>query len=259
MLKCPRFFACWWLLAFAIAHGGCRRADDANVQLARDCLDRGDLDLAIGFLDEAIRNDPDSAENRLLRGRTLLEKGDPDAAIQDLQKAVALGETLEGNRLLAQACFSAGEFEKAAAAASSWIEGDPSASAYLLRGRVLLIQSDTRAALQDLERSSQLDPQLYQAHLYQGAAHLRLEDFARAEACLTQSITAHPNNPYGFWLRAAARDKLSKSIEAEADRTTAKELDPALRFTKADGENLVRSAIEGDRELSPIERLNSSR
>ena len=243
----------------AVALGGCQQASDTNIQTARDCLDRGELDRAIGFLDEAIRHDPDSAEIRLLRGRTLLEQGKAAAAIEDLEQAVALGEKLDGSRLLAQACFSVGEFEKAAAAAGAWIENDPSANAYMLRGRALLARSDPRDALQDLERASQLDPQLYQALLYQGVAHLKLADFARAESCLAQSITAHPNNPYGFWLRAAARDKLGKAIEAEADRTTAKELDPALRFTKADGESLVRSAIEGDRDLVPIERLTPSR
>jgi tetratricopeptide (TPR) repeat protein len=222
-------------------------------------LDAGQWDRAIDYLDEAIRQSPGSAEGHLLRGRALSKKGDQSTAIPDFEQAVALGLKQEAIPLLAQAYFLAGQFSDARTAASDWIELDPNANAFLVRGRSRLAMSDAGGALTDLERASELDSQLHQALLYQGVAHLRLEQFEQAETCLTQSIAAHSNNPRGFWMRAMAREKLGKTIEAEADRATAKELDPAFRLTKSDGESLLRSAIERDTDLSPIERLNPTR
>jgi tetratricopeptide (TPR) repeat protein len=246
-------------LLLVVALGGCQRRSDPNIEAARACLETGDLDRGIQYLDEALRGSPNSAEARLLRGKALLEKGAVNEAIVDLERTVALGMTLEGNRHLSQAYFTAGEFKKTQSAADAWIELEPSASALLLRGRARLAQSDPRGALNDLQRAEQLDARLHQAPLYQGVAHLQLEELEPAESCLTRSIAAQSNNPYGFWIRAITREKLGKTAAAEADRSTAKELDPALRFTKSDGEGFLRSAIERDSDLLPIERLNSIR
>jgi tetratricopeptide (TPR) repeat protein len=250
---------CFFWVLLAATCSGCRQQPDANVQSAKECLEGREWDRAIQFLDEAIRETPSSAESYLLRGRAFLEKRELAAAISDLERAVSLGMEQEGSPLLARAYFASGEYLKAQAAASAWIKSDPSANAYLLRGRARLAQSDARGALVDLEQASKLDAQFHQPHFYRGLAHLQLEEFEQAETCLSQSISAESSNPYGFWMRAVARDKLGKSAEAESDRTTAKELDPALRFTKSDGDALLRSAIERDTELVPIELLNSTR
>ena len=97
-------------------------------------------ELAVEYLDEAIRLEPDYAEAYLRRGMALSEQGYADEAFDDLTRAIRLA---------------------------------PTPDAYAYRGLALLRQGDMKGARQDFDEAIRLDSDTSRAWNFRGALGLQ--------------------------------------------------------------------------------------
>ncbi len=105
-------------------------------------------DLALAYLDEALKIEPDYPQALIRRGLALSQQGYADDAFDDLTKAIRL---------------------------------EPSAEAYLSRGICLLQQGNTSGARKDLEEALRRDGNAYRAWNVLGA--VALKEGKEQEAC----------------------------------------------------------------------------
>ncbi len=97
-------------------------------------------ELAIEYLDEAIRLEPDYAEAYMRRGMALSERGYAEEAFDDLTHAIRIA---------------------------------PSPDAYAYRGLALLRQGDAKGARQDFDEAIRLDSSAYRAWNFRGVSWLQ--------------------------------------------------------------------------------------
>jgi tetratricopeptide (TPR) repeat protein len=182
-------FSGTWVLA-AVSPGRARYRQGA------DALDRGDYDLAVRCLSEAIRLDPNSAKAYSLRGAAWDYKGQPDRALPDCDEAIRL---------------------------------DPAfAPAYNNRGWTHILRKEYDQAVADLDQAVRLDPQLVWAYTNRGWAHILRQDYDRALADLTEAIRLDPKQSMPFNNRAMIYLHRREYDRAVADCTEALRLDPGL-------------------------------
>lgn len=150
---------------------------------------RGDSDLAIADLTEAIALDGESAAAYSQRALNYNDQGLWEEAIADLDRAIELRpDRVDQYNGRAFAYINLGETEAAIADWGTAIALDPDGPlAWLVhsnRARALLDLGDFEAALQDAERSRELNPDNGTTYLLQAAALSALDQPDEARATL---------------------------------------------------------------------------
>ncbi|AVR96867.1 PEP-CTERM system TPR-repeat protein PrsT [Pseudoduganella armeniaca] len=180
--------------------GACSRTPPADdlVADARRYRDKGDTKAAIIQLKNAVQQQPDNAEARLLLGQLYVDSGDMLSAEKELRRARDAGAAPApvlaalGRALLAQ-----GQYERALAETANATE--PAALA--LRGQALLGLGRTGDARSAFEEALRRQPGLVEATL--GLARLALAggDSAQARQLTEQAIKASPASVDALRLR----------------------------------------------------------
>jgi len=98
------------------------------------------------------------------------------------------------------------------------IEAAPAdAQRYLDRAAVHLDRADWAAAIADLDRAAEFDPDLATRHYLRGVLLWKRGSSDEAERVLNRFLAAEPESSAGFALRARARADLGRPLEAAQD------------------------------------------
>lgn len=147
--------------------------------------------LVLGDMREAVRTNPDSAEDRLKLAEALYRIGDLDAAIEECRTTIKLKSD--------------------------------HAPAHGLLGVALMAKQDWRAALSSLKEAIRLDPELVQAHYNLGTVLYTTGNLKAAIQSYEQALVLQPHFPdaryrLGLVLKLAHRDQESAEAFADAAR-----------------------------------------
>jgi len=194
----------------------------------------GEFDRAIGDLTKAIEIKP-SARDYFNRGVAYIKKGDKEHATADLRSALAIDssfprakETLAALEAV-PAAAKAGTPPKAKELREKALQdcasetpaiglrgcteiierGDKEtaklrASAYVLRGKHYINQSDYQHAIADLTKAIELDPKFGDAYYLRGNSYFAQGDYDRAIADETKAIELDPKRSSAYWIRGKA-------------------------------------------------------
>jgi len=203
------------VLALAVVLLGCAgESEEKLIASARSYLDKQDLPAASIQLKTALRKNPDSAQARLLLGRTLLLQGDAQSALVELGKARDLGVDAE---LLApemaRALLARGEAKKLIEQfGATTLKGNDAAADLAVSLATAYAASDDLAKAQELAaRALELKPRYAGALLLQARLKLAQKDLDGALALLDDTLAAEPRNEAaallkGQLLQAGRRD-----------------------------------------------------
>jgi tetratricopeptide (TPR) repeat protein len=177
------------------AQSAYRQATTANAKDAAAWKSLGILEMSIDStasvrdLGQAAALSPDDFETQLALGRAATNTGNVAIAEPALRKALALRPSdpdaqLASANLLVIADASTETLKRAGDLIDSAILRNPSPAAYLLRGRLRLLQRRYPAAITDLTEALRRDPKLPAAHVYlsQSYAATHQTALARREA-----------------------------------------------------------------------------
>ncbi len=209
---------------------GCQKSPADHMAAAMTAIEAKDPVSAVLHLKNAIANEPNNAEARLLLGAQELAAGDARAAVIDLRRArelkvaedkvvpilaeamVESGQSsvlLEqfGNlklsspsamaqlsNVLALACLDLNNTDQAAKFVSAALAADPqSASAKLTRARVSLAKSDNAQAMREVDALVLESPQHDDAWAFKGTLHEVLpEQHEKAFAAFNKALAINP-------------------------------------------------------------------
>ncbi len=166
------------------------------INCARALVFAGDLDSALGLLEQTIDRHPNLAPAHRALGMARLQAGQMAAAIQALERAVALDDThAETWARLAAACVDAGDSARAEAAAGRAVALAPEpAETWLALGTIFERLGADDRALACFARAAELAPASPAAYTHLGSAFLKAGDLAQAEMCLEAAVTLAPED-----------------------------------------------------------------
>ena len=190
--------------------------------------EKGDQDGAIADINEAIRLDPENADNYNVRGLARLAKGNKDGAMADYNEAIRLDPKLAlayYNRGIARQ--EKGDQDGAIADYSEAIRLDPNyAPAYNNRGTVRQEKGDQDGEMADYNEAIRLDPKLAPAYYNRGQARRAKGDQDGAIADYSEAIRLDPKDATVYRNRGIARQEKGNMDGAIADYTEAIRLNP---------------------------------
>ena len=192
----------------------------------------GRLDEALPDFDTAVELEPDSAEYRIDRGRTLARSGRYEDALADLDRAIALDpENSVAFVVRAETHQVAGRLDKAAADVARAVELQPKNTvAWLLQADVLQLTGKTEEALASADRAVEIEPENAQAWV----VHARIQQaLGRTDAALSdldRAVSLAPDDVGMLALRAnmhvragdlaRAREDLESAVARSAEFST---------------------------------------
>lgn len=187
---------------------------------------RGDYDLAIRDLDDAISINPRNSTAFNNRGYNYGQKGDYDRAIRDYDEALQIAPrsalTL-GNR--AEAFVSKGDYDRAITDLDSAAQAEPKNGYYpYVRARAYEQKGDYDRALRDCEEAIHLTPNEGGFYARRGDIYRDKSDNDQAIRSYDEALRLNPKNWYADYGRALA--DLDKGDKDQAVR----DLDEALRL-----------------------------
>ena len=156
---------------------------------------KGDLDRAIQDYDQALRLAPNHAPYYVNRGEAYAEQGDYDRAFQDYDQAIRLDpNNASAYRVRSVAYANRGDYDRAIQDADQAIRLNPNdATAYHSRGWVYAQQGDYDRAIQDYDQAIRLDPNNASAYRVRSVAYANRGDYDRAIQDADQAIRLDPN------------------------------------------------------------------
>lgn len=194
---------------------------------------RWSLRIKAGLLEESLR-DIDAAlrlagrwpDYHYDRALTLLQLGRGPEAFQECTTAVELRPGHTGARRLRADFFQKEHrIPEAILEVSAILEqGSPEALDYYNRGVLRLKVREFRPALEDLTRSTDLDPRQADPWRAMGVCKLEMKRFVDAVDDLTRSIELAPLDPQGYLMRARAYADLGDDVHYQADLRRYQEL-----------------------------------
>jgi predicted Zn-dependent protease len=120
--------------------------------------------------------------------------------------------------LLPSRSLAHGSHDERIGAQSQLIEAAPAdAQLYLDRAAVHLDRADWVAAMADIDRAAELDPDLATVHYLHGLLLWKRGWSDEAEGALNRFLAAEPENSAGFAVRARARADLRRPLDAAQD------------------------------------------
>ncbi len=202
----------------------------------------GDAAIAIGYLEEALRLDPNYAAAHAVLGvcleircRAAFDEADRAEGLRHARSAFALGT--DDATALAFAALTvfhiARDFEAASGAIARALSLNGSCATALYWGAHIHAWGGDPAMAEDYAkralRLSPFDPASYEGHLALGAVRLRLRRYDDAAACLAQAVQANPRFSVVYALRASALALAGRIEEAKVVARRVLELDPTFR------------------------------
>ena len=209
---------------------GCQKSPADHMAAARTSIEAKDPASAVLHLKNAIANEPNNAEARLLLGAQQLAAGDASAAVIDLRRARELkvaedkvvpilaeamadsgqssalveqfgnlklsspGAMAQLSNVLAQAYLNLNNTDQAAKLVSAALAADPqSAPAKLTRARVSLARSDNAQAMREVDALVMESPQYDDAWGFKGTLHEILPgQHEKAFAAFDKALAINP-------------------------------------------------------------------
>ncbi len=205
-------------------------SNDAFSYAMRGILRRmkGELDIALADLNEAIRLGPPRAGVLISRGITWSFKHDYDRAVADYSEAIRLDPQFAAaysNR--GDALSAKGEYDKAIADYDQALRLDPQvAMTYYGRGYALGAKRAYDQSIADLTEAIRLDPQLAEAYALRGAAWKEKEEYDKAITDLGQAIRHDQRSAGAYYVRGLCWSYKKENEKAIADFDQAIRLNP---------------------------------
>jgi len=185
-------------LALAISLAACGKDDpSAMVGSARDYLAKNDNAAAVIQLKNALQQDPNLAEARLLLGRALLGSGDPVGAQTELQKALDLGSSPnEVVPLMVRSRLAQGQAKEVTAQYANTRLDDPAAQASLhtLMASAWRQQGQAKEAQAAIEQALKVQPGHPPAVIEQARQTAIARDVEGAIRMLDELLAKNPGN-----------------------------------------------------------------
>jgi Na+/H+ antiporter NhaD/arsenite permease-like protein/Tfp pilus assembly protein PilF len=208
---------------------------DAYIYRASAYRLKGDLDLAIADLNNALRLSPNMPRALKARAEVYAAKGDLNQAITDYTTAVAAQpNSAEAYHGRAIAYLGEGELDKALADFSETIKLDPaSVSLRLERAATYEAKGNLDAAIADYDDAIKRNPKLTEAYNRRGLAFSGKGEFDRATADYSAALALEPASPAVLLNRAKARREQHDLARTREDLEAALRLDPHLASAKS--------------------------
>jgi tetratricopeptide (TPR) repeat protein len=158
--------------------------------------DNGQIDLAIENYDEAIKDNPLSAEAFCRRGVAFEQKGEFERAIEDYDNAVKL---------------------------------DPNnAKAFANRGHARSHKKEFDRAIEDYTQSIKLNPNDARTFDLRAHAYSQNAQYDLALQDCDQAIKLDPNDAHAYYVRGLVKQKKGDKSGGKADIATARQFDPKV-------------------------------
>jgi len=171
-------------------------------------------------------NAPDRARAELALGVEKLSPGTYQEAMAHFNRAIQIWpEYSEAYLSRAVAEHDQSQREAALADLEKTLDLDPdSTSAYNERGQIYLESGDTRKAIQEFSRSIQVTPTI-EGHYQRGQAYEKLGEHHKAIADFDAAILASSDAPYAYRARSAARRASGDRAGAATDEQKARSIE----------------------------------
>jgi len=215
-----------------------------NVQNAKDYLDAGKLTAAVIELKNALQENPENIEARLLLGQTYLQMNKGPEAEKELRRARQLG--LDRSAVvvpLAEAYLMQGKFFELLDQ-TTVVDGfsdDINAGVYALRGEAHLAERNLDEAAEALQQSLALRPQLSRTLLAQARMAMLKGDGKMASDNVNKVLVSEPDNAIGWSL-------LGDLAQSQGDLAKAE-----VAYSKAMQNSFEHSLVQLKRALVRIE------
>ncbi len=198
-----------------------RQAYTDGVRLMRDTR----YEQAILNFDRAIDLKANFADAYNMRGRAYVSLGEPDHGIPDFTKVLTLKPDAAVLVQRGFAYLDEKDWTLAIADASRALALDGSLPrAYNLRAIAQRSAGDPEAALRDLSRAVELEPNL-DNYFQRAATYQLLNDHKRALDDFNQALQGWPAEPHIYFARAQSRAALGDSHGAQEDIRTARKIE----------------------------------
>jgi tetratricopeptide (TPR) repeat protein len=186
------------------------------------------LDKAINAYDEAIRDNPSSANAYALRGAAKYAKGDTDGALPDVEEALAIDShcisaLLTRARIRQKKGDNHGALQDLTALSK---ETPKSFEVWAALGLLQWNSGDLDGALQDFNAAIDLAPNLKEALTCRAGIYARRSAYRDAVQDLNRAIEVDPSYEQAFLARGECELYLNKLDAARNDYDKAIELDP---------------------------------
>ena len=250
-------------IALSACDGLASRTEQEYIQRAKDFEDAGNTRGSIIELKNALQKNPQSAEARLMLGRTYLREGMGAEAEKELSHAGRLGvgqDTIKPLR--AEALMLMGEYRRLLDEVAVSDTGTPA-----LRARVLQLRGEAMFRLGEREQGCAMqsqardtDPALVSAYWGLAQCAVAQRDMQKAKQWLDQALTLGDRRARTFvflgdWHRLngetdAALRAYNEALRAEPDNLEALQNRTLLNISRGQPE-LARKDVEKVRSLAP--------
>ncbi len=200
-------------------------------QQAESAEQSGQVQAAIGYLDQVIQHQPENSETLAQRSELLLKNGQQEQALDDLTRAIqAEDNSSELYFKRGNLRSDLGDLQGAIDDYTTAIELDQSYSeAYLNRGSARADLGDETGAVDDYTKALEVtdDPENQAiAYLNRCLSLSNLEDYAAALADCSEAINLRPGNGYAYGNRGLVKRQLEDFQGAIQDFTIAIQINP---------------------------------
>ena len=194
----------------------------AERDLAKQQLDRGELDAAIETCNRVLLREPGDTDLLFWRGIALMRKGDYGPAAEDfcyvLEKFPDHNDTLYNRGYCLR---RSGKYQEALPDFQMLLQRQPDdVGALVQRGRCFLDAKDPQGALNDFERALQLKPDYAEASFLRAWALGDLAKWLSAVEEFDRTVQLDPNYVDAYFQRAWAKSKLNNLYGAIDDYST---------------------------------------
>lgn len=167
---------------------------------------RGDNDLAIADLGEAIRRKPSFAFAYMTRGTAYLAKQDYDVAIADYSEAIRVNpDYSEAYQSRGSAYLAKKDYDRAIADLGESIRRKPDyVVAYIVRGSTYYAKKDFDRAIADFNEAIRRQPDNSASYQSRGSAYFAKNDYDRAIADYSAAVKRKPDYADGYLSRGYA-------------------------------------------------------
>ena len=230
---------------------------------AEDEKNKEFIDIAIEFLTQTLKLNPNFAQAYNNRGIAYRKKGNPDRAIADYNKAIELNPNdAEAYNNRGNAYADKGDPDRAIADCTKAIElNQKLAQAYNNRGNAYFLKSDYDRAIADYNKAIELNPSYAEAYNNRGNAYSAKGDLDQAIADCTKAIELNQSYAEAYYNRGIAYTNKSDPDRAIADWTKAIELNPKFAEAYTNRGNAYYDKGDPDRAIADYNKaieLNQS-
>ena len=195
--------------------------EEEYISLARESMDKGDLSVTQINLKNALKENPNSSEARLLLGYLYLDGGNGPSAEKELRRASELGEVDEAVLpFLARALLQQNKFQEVVEL-DTYPNLSNEASAELLasRGLAYLMLGESDNARKDLDNALQKNPVSDYALVERARLSVIQRNFVEARPYLDKALEINPGYEYA-WSLLGDMNHLENKPEAAIEAYT---------------------------------------